>query len=251
MTNKRARVRQEDDALAAALHELRLSGDAAGLRVLVHLCRRSDRVRRWITSRIGSDETRRRFTAFLDGNTDDIALWGAAVGAEVVSDPSPTKEETGPHGGLSQVQVWRLIKECQGSDANTALFLVTQTWHAVLAEGRPVPAALWLPTLECWHEMVADRSARKAQAFVKMLKLLDGRSTPAGDSWHIRVLLYILQHPQPRYRVGELLNSLPERFRRTRANGNLYVERREVRKFCDKCGIERDKTPGAPKRPRA
>lgn len=238
------------DTVSAILHELRLSDDAAELRHLIELCQRSRRTRTWLFSRFAVEpQSREKFRALLDGRPTPLdGLWSPDLQAEVISVAGRDQAADKRHGGLSSAEIWALIKGCQGGKSDPAAFILAQGLLRTISETGTMPVALWLPTLRYWTELVSDPSGTLMGELARALRLQHSQTTTtAADAvypWKVHVLIYILQHPKPAYRVGELFDNLPEKFRRIRANGNHFVERREIRKFCEESGIARDKAAG-------
>jgi hypothetical protein len=243
------------DELAALLHELRLHDDASELRHFAELCRGSLRIRTWLFGRFAKEpETQAKFRAFLrDPDILPDGLWSPVLEREVASRPPPVPATDGPFGGLSEPAVWALIKQYQAGRINILTFLLVRVWRQLQAAGRTPPPALWRATLDHWAALVADGGGRRLNDLKLAVGFFDDRpgeppdcAGVESDSWKIHLLLQILDHPQPCYRVSELYASLPEKFRRMRHNGNPFVDLREVRRFCEKHGIRRDQRAGRP-----
>lgn len=239
--------------LAALLHELSLHDDASELRHFAELCRSSLRVRTWLFARFAKEpETQEKFRAFLrDAANLPAGLWSPILEREVASQPPRAPATDGPFGGLSEAAIWALIKQYQAGRINILTFLLVRVWRQLAAANRVPPPAVWRATLDHWAALVGDGDGH----LIRDLKLavnffndrpgeISGSANVEPDSWKIHVLLHVLDHPQPCYRVGDLYDRLPEKFRRIRRNGNPYVERREVRRLCEKHGIRRDQRKG-------
>lgn len=252
--NRPAHVAPRADKLAALLHELRLHDDASELRHFAEVCRSSLRVRTWLFSRFAREpETQAAFRAFLKNPARTAnGLWSPVLSREV--DSAPERINEGPFGGLSEAAIWSLIQQLQVGRIDIMTFILVRIWRQLAAQSRPAPAALWRATLEHWREIVSspdDRAARDLARAVAFFADQPANAQIGDDSWKVHILLYILDHPQPSYRVGELFDGLPAKFRRTRANGNAFVEKREVRKFCEQHGVRRDTRAGRPRRSKA
>lgn len=244
-------VPQRADELAALLHELSLHDDASELRHFAEVCRSSPRVRTWLFGRFAAEsETQEKFRAFLrNGATVPDGLWSPVLANEVASNPPAVPATDGPYGGLSEAAIWALIKQYQAGRINVMTFLLVRVWRQLAAANRKPPPAVWRATLEHWAAIVAGSDGALIRDLTHAVAFFDDQPVGVvagaeGDSWKIHVLLYVLDHPQPAYRVGDLFDHLPEKFRRVRRNGNPYVERREIRKFCEKHGIRRDQRAG-------
>ena len=255
----RSSAQARTTALAALLHELSLHDDASELRQFVELCRSSLRVRVWLFTRFAQEpETQQKFRAFLkDPVSAPPGIWSPMLQAEVTSVPPRKAATNGRHGGLSAAAIWALIRQYQTKGVDVMTFLLVPVWRQMAAEKRRVPPALWRATLDHWAAIVGDGNGELARELMRAVAFFDER--PSGlpnrsaiesvDSWRIHVLLHILDHPQPSYRVGELFAHLPKQFRRLRSNGNPFVALREIRKFCELHGIRRDQRAGVRSRP--
>ena len=219
-SKERSRAPDPTDAVAALLHELTLHDDASELRQFVDLCRGSLRLRTWLFSRFAPEpETQQKFRALLkDPGTAPAGLWSPLLEAEVKSNPPRSVRSGGPYGGLSEPAIWRATLD---------------HWAAIVESREGQPARELMHAVAFFH-------GRKSG--------LKGPGTASVDSWKVHVLFYILDHPRPSYRVSDLFKHLSGKFRRLRANGNAYVSFREIRRFCERHGINRDRRPGAPRR---
>lgn len=245
------------DELAALLHELSLHDDASELRHFAEVCRRSLRVRTWLFGRFATEPaTQAKFRAFLrDPSILPDGIWSPLLESEVASRSPEVPAENGPYGGLSEAAVWALLKQYQAGRINILTFLLVRVWRQLAEAGRPAPPALWQATLDHWAALINDPSGRRLRDLKRAVRFFEARpeeisgTTGASpESWKVHVLLHILDHPQPHYRVGDLYDALPERFRRIRRNGNPFVDRREVRRFCEMHGIRRDQRAGRRRR---
>lgn len=235
--------------VAALLHEVSLHDDASELRHFAELCRTSLRVRVWLFSRFAAEkEIQRKFRAFLRDPDGPIeGLWSEPLEQEVRSQPPSTMPSGGPHGGLSAAEVVALIQRERVSRTDVMSLLLVRMWRNFVRTNRPAPPALWRATLDHWAAIVADGEGRLAHNLAEAVRFFDDdvSSSPEG-SWKLHLLFHVLDHPKSCYRVSELIECLPERFRRERPDGSLYVEPRLVRIFCSEHGIRRDKRAGRP-----
>lgn len=246
---------EKADELAGLLHELSLHDDASELRHFAELCRISPRVRTWLFVRFAKEpDTQAKFRAFLrDPTSSPGGLWSPILEREVVSTPPQVPATDGPFGGLSEAAIWALIKLYQAGHINVLTFLLVRVWRQLAAANQPPPPALWRATLDHWATLVDDgdghllRDLRRAVAFFRERPdELSGQSDSDQDSWKVHLLLHILDHPQPCYRVRDLCDKLPDKFRRIRRSGYPFVDLREIRRFCEKHGIRRDRRAGRP-----
>jgi len=234
------------------LHELTLPDDAAELRHLVELCRHSARIRAWLFGRFANDvATQTAFRAVLSGAAGSAApgaVWSPVLQRQVLSQPGQTRNRPGRFGGLTEARILTLIKRYQAGRIDEAIFFFVRYWLCFLAAGRTtIPVALWRPTLQQWAAIMSDGSGRLAHQVERAVQFFHERSDRCigeadfgrGNSWKIHVLLFILGRPQACYRVSELRDHLPVKFRR--------VDRKLIRKFCREHGIRRDTQAGHPR----
>jgi len=238
--------------LAALLHELTLPDDAAELRHLVELCRRSARIRAWLFGRFANDATTQSaFRALLmdaAGTTPTGSVWSATLQRQVLSQAEQSSHLPGRFGGLTEDRVLTLIKRYQAGQIDETIFLLVRCWLRFLASDQStIPVALWRPTLKQWAAITRDGSGRLARHVASAVQFFherSGRRIGEADfgyshSWKIHVLLYVLERPQACYHVSELRDHLPAKFRQ--------VDRKTIRKFCQEHGIGRDVRAGRPR----
>lgn len=242
-------VSPEDGQLVKFLHEASLSDDAAELRQLVKLCRRSLRVRVWLFARFaGEPATQAAFRKLLsDPVSPDPAskIWSPILMRQVLSKPPSQTPGEGPYGGLSEARILTLIKRYQGDGMDPLTFLLVRLWTRFAAPGRTdVPATLTDAIIAHWAALASDTSGRLTRDLlcaVRFFSERSGRTIGEADyghanSWKLHVLVHILEHPQERYQVGELHANLPVKYR--------HVDRRAIRQFCKEHDIRRDQKPG-------
>ena len=237
--------------VAGLLRELTLPDEAAELLLLIDLCRRSLRVRAWLFGRFAHEPTTQAaFRAFLaDPNSTEPGppLWPRALIVAMQPDSVRPAPGAGPHGGLSEMQILALIKGYQAGLSDVTTFVLARLWRRFLRSDRKdAPLALQLASAKYLGALANDDSGRMARDLSVVLRFFrerSGRTLGEGDfghasSWKIHVLVHILDHPRPCYKVGELHRSLPPKYRR--------VDRGEVRNLCRRHGIRRDQRAGRP-----
>jgi len=237
--------------VADLLRDLALPDDAADLLLFIDLCRRSLRVRAWLFGRFASEPaTQAAFRAYLadpQAPGPDRPLWPRVLAAALRPNPPAIQPGQGPHGGLWEIEVLALIKGYQAGLLDVSTFALVRLWRRFVASDRiEVPLALQFATARHFGRLANDDSGRLARELQQVLRFFRQRtSRPLGatdfghaDSWKIHLLLHVLDHPRPAYKVSELRESLPERYRR--------VDRHEIRLFCQQHGLRRDERPGRP-----
>jgi len=161
--------------------------------------------------------------------------------------PATKAAADGPHGGLSEMEILALIKGYQAGSLDVMAFVLVRLWRRFLGFGRKeVPFALRAATDRYWAALAGDRTGRTAGHLAEVLQFFRERSGRAigeadfghASTWKIHLLVYLLDHPRLRYKLGELHESLPAKYR--------HVDRRELRDFCQRHGIRRDPTAGRP-----
>lgn len=235
--------------LGALLHELTLPDDAAELRHLMELCRQSMRIRAWLFARFANDAaTQTAFRALLSGGAGSVvpgAVWSPMLQRQVLSQPGQANRASRRFGGLTEAGVMALIKRYQAGYLDESIFFLVRCWLRFLASGAAsVPVALWRPTVKQWAAIMSDASGRLARHLACVLQFFReraGRRIGEADfgytnSWRIHILVDILEHPQPRYRVGELHAHLPAKYQ--------SVGCKRIREFCKRHGIRRDTSAG-------
>jgi len=130
-----------------------------------------------------------------------------------------------------------------GIDLKT--FVLVRLWLRLNTSGkRKIPVRLWRITLTHWRVIVADPNGRRIREAMHAIRFFHKRPKHAigdaevgyGNTWKIQVLLYILALPKERYQVAELKASL--------LPGIRAIDRRLIRRFCQRNGIRRDVSAG-------
>lgn len=236
-------------AVSELLRELALPDEAAELWALADLCRRSLRVRAWLFGRFAREPaTQAAFRLFLaDPDPLHPPPWRRALAHAVRPASVGPPPGEGAHGGLSEMRVLALIKGYQAGSLDVMAFVLVRLWRRLLGSGRKeVPLALQAATARYWAALASDGTGRLVRDLSDVLQFFrerSGRAIGEGDfghacSWKIHLLVHLLDHPRPRYKLGELHESLPAKYRE--------VDRRELRDFCRRHGIRRDQKSGRP-----
>lgn len=242
--------RQDDlEQISELLAELTLPDDVAEMRQFTELCRRSLAIRSWLFARFaGEPATRAAFRKLLSGrpgSPSQAASWSQRLTGEVASDDLHSTNQGSLHGGLSRTQVLALIMRHQFERMDLRTFFLVRLWMRFLATGRQeIPVGLCSATLDHWRALITDSEGRLMQDAMRAVRFFNERSKrPIGETdfgyintWKIHVLLYILDRPKTRYQVAELCAALPQKYR--------GLDRRQIRRFCQRHGIRRDTKPG-------
>jgi hypothetical protein len=145
------------------------------------------------------------------------------------------------------MEILALIKGYQAGSLDVMAFVLVRLWRRFASSGRrELPFALQAATARYWAALAGDRSGRMGRDLAGVLQFFQERSGRVigeadfghASTWKIHLLVYLLDHPRPRYKLGELHDSLPAKYR--------HVDRRELRDFCQRHGIRRDPRSGRP-----
>lgn len=237
--------------MANLLRGLSLPDDAAELLLFIDLCRRSLRLRAWLFGRFAAEpSTQAGFRAFLNdpaGPEPDRPLWPRVLADAVRPCPQRPAPGTGPYGGLTELELLALIKGYQAGLQDVSTFALVRFWRRfAAAKVDDVPLALQLATATHFGRLANDDSGRLARELQEVLRFFRHRSNQAlgaadfghADSWKIQLLLHLLDHPRPAYKVSALRSAL--------SPTHVGVASREIRRFCQRHGIRRDERPGRP-----
>ena len=251
-TTRTARISTWDlPGVTDLLRGLSFPDDAAELLLFIDLCRRSLRLRAWLFGRFAAEpSTQVAFRAFLNdpaGPEPARPLWPRVLADAVRVSPRSPAPGKGPYGGLTELELLALIKGYQAGLQDLSTFALVRFWRRfAAAKADDVPLALQLATATHFGRLANDDTGRLARELQKVLRFFRHRSNQAvgaadfghADSWKIHLLLHILDHPRPAYKVSTLCCALPPT--------HDGVERREIRRFCQRHGIRRDERPGRP-----
>jgi len=232
------------------LLRLSTSDEAASLALLAQFCRQCPPLRRWLWGDFRHDATARRAFAQV---VDDPAASFPERFIDLSDSGGSWREEqrrlraelpTRPYGGLSRAEIETLIRRFQAGSVDLGTFLLAHDWDAV---GAASPALVWagvafLDVLLPARDWRAHRQLAKAFTFLRRF----GRGAKRraafsyADWWKVRVLFYVLRHPQPSYRTRELRAHL--------ATLGVEVSTKDMRRFCSRHGIRRDMRAGRPRK---
>lgn len=231
------------------LRRLSAGDEAASLGLLIHLCRAFPPLRAWLRDDFARDtKVRERFFRLVDDSpegspghfidlSDDAQAWREEQRQLKAAFPMR------PFGGLSLGEVETLIRRFQAGTIDLGTFQLVREWHTT---GHASPAVMWaglqfLDALLPARDWRLHKHLRKAFSFhAHFGKQAKRRASfaPAGW-WKTQVLLYMLGHPRPAYRTGELREHL--------ASLGVEVSTKDIRRFCSLHGIRRDVRGGRPR----
>jgi hypothetical protein len=237
----------EDETLFSRLAEN--DGESATVALLVDLCRRSPALRHWLWEEFGKDEAvRRRFATLVHGAAPAYRRFAELTGDDRARRAElrrlRTEQTARIYGGLTRSEVVCLARRYQAGTVDPGVFLLAHEWRA---EGEATPLLMWAG-LQFLTRIIPRGRRRLLRHLSRALAVLHRyedeavRRASIGyvDWWKLQALLYILQFPQPAYRVRDLRAHL--------ARLGLAVDSLAVRRFCTRHRIRRDERPGRPRR---
>jgi hypothetical protein len=234
--------------------------DAAAVATFFEVCRSSPVFRGWLWQEFASSEsTRTELARILDAPgtaTAPLSILAALAGEAkgYARERSRLKKNFGAiaiesrFGGLSRLEVEKLIRRYQAGNIDGGAFLLAHSWRQHAGSGAgPSPRLL-----RASYAFLAEAAGRgrtdllkemaKALAFLAERRPGEIGRTAFGYAkwWKLSVLLYILNNPKPRYHVRE--------FREHLAAQKVQVDPKDIRAFCKAHGIARDTRAGRPKK---
>jgi hypothetical protein len=246
------------DSLANDLFSLLAeSRENASARLFVRLLKHSPELRHWLNSAFLETRTRARLDACLAGaakppeDARNFLAWLAHSDEPRIEEQTRLKSKltrkksvavAGTYGGLSRARVVQLIRKHQAGGIHLAPFLLIHAWRNNLPD-----AVLLLASARYCERALARSSPGLVRQLGKAAEFY--REKPPGSInrahygltiwWRLSVLHYLLNHPKPAYRTGELKRHL--------ASLGITVEPNDIRRFCKKHSIARNSRPGRPR----
>ena len=244
-----------NDAISRAIFDLLAEdGESAAVALLAWLNRQTPALRVWLWDEFArSPKTRAEFRRLVEshnGKADSLALAHTSgedrartLEAARLARGWRAEADGRPYGGLSRPEVERWIRRYQAGAVHPGAFLLAHAWRKT-AEGQPVsPALLRASGAFLTEALVRGRTELLTQLvrgtdFLKTKSAVGRGIYGHTHRWKVSVLLYILNHPKPAYRVRELRTHLTGQ--RIKVNGKV------IRRVCAEHGIARDKRAGRP-----
>lgn len=229
--------------------------DDAAIALFTRLCRQSAKLRAWLLDEFArSPKTRAEFIRLLaqpGAKADNLTLAHAAgedraraLENERLRARWLPGSAARPYGGLSRPEVEGWIRRYQSGSLHPATFQLMLAWRRTNGT-QPANAAL----VRASAAFLAEALGRENRGLLRQLVRIErffrdcqklGRAAYGYlNRWKVHVLLYLLNHPKPRYRTSELIAHLATR--KVRISGKL------IRRFCARHGIARDTRPGRPR----
>jgi len=240
------------DELSEMLSELIITDDVTEIQQFRKLCRKSLIVGSWLFVRFAAIAPTREDFRLLLPRTATVEFKAERRSTRRIKsglgDGNNVTRTEGPFGGLPKARILTLIMRYQYHGADLKTFMLVRLWLRLISNGKDgIPVRLWRTTLKHLRAIIGNRDGRLMRDALHAIRFFQERSRVTideveygyADAWKVHVLLYILRAPKERYPVRELRANLPVKMR--------GVNRRSVRHFCQRHGIRRDTTPGAPR----
>lgn len=259
-----SRPRHDPTAAARAADMFALLADddeSAAVAVFIELLRFSPALRNWLWTEFAhSAGTRDRLGKWLKTNGDgDLPANGGKLLASFASEQNgfererlrlkeslPVTVSARRFGGLTRSAIEQIIRSYQASGTELGAYLLAASWKRTKApESDP---RLLRAGRRFLAEACGNSRPELLEGLAKAIRLVSDRPETASSKtaygftnwWRLCLLLYILNHPKPRYRIRELCAYL--------ADQHLAVGATSVREFCRRHGIARDRRAGRPGR---
>lgn len=235
--------------------------ESAAAAIFFRLLRRSAVLRDWLWEEFGQSEpTRVRFADYLDGKLaaplpegPKLLAWLAGEQAYLVERERLKREFAGQftanvYGGLTREAVEVLIRRYQAGNRDYGAFFLLYAWRKHLARHTRYEMRLLRANQVFFAGLAGQRGKELGKQLLRAQAYFSNRDAPVlqradygfSDWWKISLLLYLLNHPKPRYRTGEFCRHL--------AAQRLTIDPKDVRVFCREHGIARDTRAGRPQR---
>lgn len=245
---------EKDRVNRLVLELLAENPDDAAVALFTRLCRQSPKLRAWLWDEFAhSAKTRAEFAQVLTHSVkaDNLTLADVAgeTRARSVENARLRKQWKAdstlrPYGGLSRPEVEAWIRRYQSGSLHPATFQLVFAWRRTKGTEPASPALIRASAAFLAEALGRDnrgllRQLVRIERFFRARQELGRAAYGHLHRWKVHLLLYVLNHPQPSYRTGELVAHLITK--KTRVSGKL------VRRFCAHHGITRDMRPGRPR----
>jgi hypothetical protein len=229
--------------------------DDAAVALFTRLCRQSPRLRAWLWDEFArSPKTRAEFARLLaqpGGKADKLTLAhvagedrARALENERLRARWLPASAARPYGGLRRPEVEGWIRRYQSGSLHPATFQLALAWRRTTGTQPASPSLVRASAAFLAEALGRDkrgllRQLVRIERFFRARQKLGRAAYGYLNRWKVQVLLYVLNHPKPCYRTGELSAFLATR--KIRVSGKL------IRRFCTRHGIARDTRPGRPR----
>jgi len=255
----RAAVAARADETLFALCENEVS---AGIKLIIELLRSMPRLREWFLYAQKQPLCLQRLDELVEGKItippDVLAEGGQRLLAWITyggifprrkrepipNDPAQEwidKIKALTYGGLSRLQVSKLVRFYQAGTIDTGPFMLANGWR----QDKPSFALLNLTASYCkdgfrnGQPQLIHQLARAADFFNGHPPGTIGKVEFGHAIWKkLQILKYMLQNPKPTYRTGEFVWMLKAQ--------NIHCDPKDIRDFCKKHNIALDSRRGRP-----
>lgn len=232
--------------------------DAAAA-LFIDLCRRSRFLRDWLqTVFASSPQVQIRFQHLLESPTEKEETQASRLllnlprEADFLADTQRAikrrlRLKTGRiYGGLTWKEIEILVRRYHAGTIDAGAFLLAHDWRKQAADGHTASFRLVRAGSALLDDALRNRQKRLLRHIGKAMDFLD-QSTDARTRrmalghvnwWKVSLLLYLLNHPKPAYRIREFNTHL--------TSLGLEIEPKNIRRFCSLHKILRDIRPGRP-----
>lgn len=234
-----------------ALKAFAESDDDAAFRLFAQLCRSSPALREWLWEEFArKPKIRAKCAAILSQQNPDHDAGAFVENRPLQIEAAKLRESVSGriYGGLTWGEVETLIRYYQAGKLDLGTFLLGSEWRRANASAS-LPPRLVAATVD-WFGAVANGGEtwllRHAEKTIKLLASLEKTPKRRGlfghtDWWKLNLLFYMLRRPRESYRTRE--------FRTYLVDLGIEVGTKDIRRFCNRHGIRRDKRAGRPRRP--
>jgi hypothetical protein len=248
------------DARAADIFALLADDDeSAAVAVFIELLRFSPALRNWLWTEFAqSAGTRDRLSEWLKANGAPPANGGkllASFASEQngfererrrLKESLPATIATRRYGGLTRSAIEQILRSYQAGGNEMGAYLLAASWKR--AKAPEFDPRLLRASRRFLADACGSSRPELLKGLARAIRLVSGRPGATSSKtaygftnwWRLCLLLYILNHPKPRYRIRDLCAYL--------ASQHLAVGATSVREFCRKHGIARDRRAGRPGR---
>jgi len=226
----------------------------AAIQLLADLCRQSPELHDWLREDFARNaHVRERFARMVrTSSSQEIANGFASLNDE----DRPWRAECqhlrrnghAPriYGGLTFAEMERLFRHYEAGTIDLGTFLLAHQWNEVRKSDRIPPelmraSVVFLEAVSRAGDRRLLRHYYRAISFLRLYADIPQRRRIVGyaEWWKLRVLLFMLQHPRESYRTRDLRAHL--------AGLGLTVSSLDLRRFCTRHGIRRDRRAGRPR----
>jgi hypothetical protein len=229
--------------------------DDAAVALFTRLCRQSPKLRAWLWGAFArSPKTRGEFARILEqkGVKADNLTLAHVAGEDHARELEYarlrgnwlTASTLRPYGGLSRPEVVGWIRRYQSGSLHPATFQLVLAWRRTRGT-EPADAALVCASAAFLAEALGRNNRGLLRQLVRIDRFFSAREKLGRAAyghmhrWKVQVLIYVLNHPKPRYRTSELTAHL--------ATKKIQVSGKLIRRFCASHHIARDTRPGRPR----